>query len=426
MDSPFREINGPTDVNSVPQVIRMGQTAIAASAAGNGLAVLYRDFPVTLQTAIWAYHRSGVESADVEIVHDRRTCEDAIKLLNEKRLVMVLEPCQLRSLARAVEEGIIKGKPSPTIFSCYSQADCEDLPIPTLVLRANAATCKEAGIWFNNPKRSSPIMSGGEPPVVELAEPIQSHLDQLLASSFTSYDECEVVRGLLKGAALIRANRETALDRVEAGLEDFLQVKGLLACSGATDSEGITDPLAVAMVQRVNAFLRPVKAKRTGRNDNEGDEEGEGEVREVEHCSITRKELVDLGNPSSGCVAELVKKLINEGGEGYQTYRSLGLVRSIEESENWPDDRSEEDWCKLLQPWTDKLVRTHFDSLRKQGIISAERRKANGPWVYRVPHELQAARSILANLPLPEPSLGQGGSPSTALNCPSVGADETN
>ena len=410
-----QEVN-PTREGDVPPVTRIGRAAVAASAAGHGIVLLYRDFPAPLMTAIWARHFAEAESAKTAIVCDQRSCRSATESLDDKWLVLVQEPTLLRPLAHAVQEKLLAGASCPTIFCRYSQTDCEDLPIPTLVFRATAKTCTEAGVWLNSSESPSPLLLGGRSSIVDLSGPIESHLNRLLVSSHASYDECEVVRALLKGTALSNANRENMPDRVEAGHEDFVRVQKLLACPGVADSEGITDPLAVAMVRRVNAHLKPAIANRTIRIDDD---------EQIEPCSITRKELVDLGNTSSECVAELVKKLVRAGTSGYEEYRRLGLIREAPRSESWPEGPSEQEWCRRLQSWTEKMVRTHFDSLREQGIISAERPRANGPWVYQVPHELQVTRSILSNLPLPETTHEQDGLPSTAPVCPAVRADET-
>lgn len=411
-----QEVN-PTREGDVPPVVRIGRAAVAASAAGHGIVLLYRDFPAPLLTAIWARHFAEAESAKTAIVCDQRSCRSATESLDDKWLVLVQEPTLLRPLAHAVQEKLLAGASCPTIFCRYVQADCEDLPIPALVFRAVGKACTEAGVWLNRSTSPSPLAFGGRAPVVDLAEVVESHVNRLLASSLASYDECEVVRALLKGTALSNANRHDTPDRVEAGRDDFATVKRLLASPGVTDSEGITDPLAVAMVRRVNTFLKPAVATRTARTD--GDEE-------TEPCSITRKELVDLGNTSSECVAQLVRQLMREGGSGYEAYRRLGLIREAPRSESWPEGPSEQEWCRRLQSWTEKMVRTHFDSLREQGIISAERPRANGPWIYQVPHELQVTRSILSNLPLPEAAREQDGLPSAAPACPPARADQTN
>lgn len=53
-----------------------------------------------------------------------------------------------------------------------------------------------------------------------------------------------------------------------------------------------------------------------------------------------------------------------------------------------------------LRHWTAKQVRTHFDQLRRSGMITAERETANGPWRYALPEEFQGRRDAYRRLPM--------------------------
>jgi len=76
----------------------------------------------------------------------------------------------------------------------------------------------------------------------------------------------------------------------------------------------------------------------------------------------------------------------------------MGLVSRPPEQRAWtriPVDRL----SGLLRSWSLKQVRTRLDRLRRDGLITAEREHANGPWQYLLPAELTDASSPFRNLP---------------------------
>ena len=112
---------------------------------------------------------------------------------------------------------------------------------------------------------------------------------------------------------------------------------------------------------------------------------------------ITRREVADLGNVRSRLVRHLVE-FLRRRNDGYERFQRMGLVRRPPPRESLAENRCR-DLVNVLRPWTAKQVRTHFDQLRRSGMITAERETANGPWRYALPEELQGRHSSYRRLP---------------------------
>jgi hypothetical protein len=115
---------------------------------------------------------------------------------------------------------------------------------------------------------------------------------------------------------------------------------------------------------------------------------------------ITRRELVDLGNPKGTLLREVVQRLA-ESPEGYSSFQQLGLSRPCPPEPKWKTSTRNKK-MSLLQSWSYKQVRTHFDNLRKQKLIGGEREAANGPWQYRLPETFSSLHHRFQWLPKPD------------------------
>jgi len=161
----------------------------------------------------------------------------------------------------------------------------------------------------------------------------------------------------------------------------------------------VYDRLATIMVGRANVYL----AARAGEirrydispfgpyDDNHDRRDRPG--RDL----ITRRELCDLGNVRSGIVRQLVDYL-HQGADGYEWYCQMGLVRRAANRGEW-STTSLDSLVANLRPWSEKQVRTHFDRLRRDKLITAERDHGNGPWRYELPEELSESSSPFNALP---------------------------
>lgn len=165
-------------------------------------------------------------------------------------------------------------------------------------------------------------------------------------------------------------------------------------------ADAACDPLATDMVNRANVYLaaksgevRRCGSPFLGREHDEVDRENGRPGKEL----ITRREVADLGNVRSGMVRRLVEYL-HQGADGYEWYCRMGLVRRPPDRDAW-STASPASLAANVRPWSVKQVRTHFDRLRRDGLITAEQEHRNGPWRYELPEELIDASSPFHDLP---------------------------
>jgi hypothetical protein len=84
--------------------------------------------------------------------------------------------------------------------------------------------------------------------------------------------------------------------------------------------------------------------------------------------------------------------------DGYRQFGKLGLAKRLPPERDWPL-ASPADLAKYLKSWSVKQVRTHFEALQRQGMVTAAREHSNGPWQYELPEALTTNGSPFAGLP---------------------------
>ena len=121
---------------------------------------------------------------------------------------------------------------------------------------------------------------------------------------------------------------------------------------------------------------------------------------------ITRREIADLGNVRSRIVRQLIGFLQRQP-DGYERFEAMGLVRRPP-SRNSYGAMTVDELTAYLRPWSAKQVRTHFDRMRRDGMIGAEREHDNGPWRYALPEELSRRHFAFRGLPTAQALLERG------------------
>jgi hypothetical protein len=152
------------------------------------------------------------------------------------------------------------------------------------------------------------------------------------------------------------------------------------------------------MVARANVYLQ-LKISELNADDNPFRVSGFGMPLRSQGGQglVTRREIADLGNVRSRLVRQLVE-YIRRRSDGYERFHRMGLVRQPLPRAHWHGN----DIATLidcLRPWTAKQVRTHFDQLRRDGMLAAERQTPNGPWMYTLPEELLGQHRAYSRLP---------------------------
>jgi hypothetical protein len=221
-----------------------------------------------------------------------------------------------------------------------------------------------------------------------------------------SLRDMRIVEGLLAGAAVYRDLRsgKPLRDRVEAGPNDYAEVRRLLEQSFLQNVSIDLDDLEKAMIERANLWLETQSlgttnpralGARQGNSSNVGDRSQSGNPR-----SLSRTVVADLGNIRSKFLKDLVNDVVTTNDEKQLARLTrLGLT-GPETLVNCPDANSKVNRILGQIPiWSYKQVRTRFGRLEREGLIEATKHESNNPCNYILPLELMTQRSRFAALP---------------------------
>jgi hypothetical protein len=403
-------LNTPLTLPPAPDTVSLCELAIAAGVAGRSIAIQFRDFPAPVVCKLWQYSMHFAGPGEVRHVRNQSHIRKLPEACGSVKLILVYSEKLRAATSWAIEMASLadtEANSRPAIFSVSSPGSGEDDPGAALMLRVNPAELSALGRWFalgQIPTRPSWQAIGDEVSInpVPALEPVLSprpgaDLD------IRRWREQDVLRCLVLGAAVLRSLRQTveptaAVDQLTLTADDYEQVRLLLQSPSVASAEEACDPLASAMVNRANAFLQakyaePYAQDNPFNTDGADSPPGNRANREL----ITRREVADLGNIRSRLVRRLVE-FVRRRTDGYQRFRRMGLVRQPPPRDRWPNADTAA-LVNCLRPWSAKQVRAHFDQLRRNGLITAERETANGPWRYALPEELQSRHGGYRRLP---------------------------
>ena len=105
-------------------------------------------------------------------------------------------------------------------------------------------------------------------------------------------------------------------------------------------------------------------------------------------------------------LAELLERSFSKNGVSVVNVGSRGLLTRRPPGQNAWEAATTDSLVGFLRSWTTKQTRTHFDRLRRENLLTAEREHANGPWRYVLPEELATANSAFLALPSPDELAG--------------------
>jgi len=389
-----------------PASVILSELALAAGAAGHGVTVCFDGYAAPLLCDVWKRFIARLGSSRVFHVSTQADVRKLGEVAN-LRLIIVHQARLLSPTAWAIQMATPAESPfsRPAVFCRFAPQDPEDDPGATLVLRANTHEAALLRQWITTgtlsriglaePDLSEPVVTASE------LMPLFSHSRPIHGDGMIRFREQKILRGLLVGATVLRAaQQEGRLDMpLIATLQDYELVRTALQSEVVSPADMSCDPLAVDMVNRANVylaakwhsyddFLAP-----SGSDDPAYESAGERPPREL----ITRREIADLGNLGSRVLRRLVASVVGRQ-DGYEHFTRLGLVRHPPARDHWSAETPER-LTRLLRSWTAKQVRLHFGKLHREGMISAERRQANGPRYYQLPEELINRSSGFRGLP---------------------------
>jgi hypothetical protein len=294
----------------------------------------------------------------------------------------------------------------PTLFCGTGPGDAEEDPGATLVLRGDSAEQLAVAQWLLTAESNQPNWSAIPSGINIQADPALGAAPSALTTAGPGGPRnLEVLEALLAGATVAQSLRDVPVGpSLTTNLEDYELVRQLLQARVVAGADETYDPLAADMVGRANVFLAVKNGIDSG-NPFAGGDPAVNDVPRPPRELVTRREISDLGNVRSRMVRRLVEFLQRQS-DGYERFRRMGLVRRPPEDNAWRS-AGVNDVIAYLRPWSAKQVRTHFEQLRRAGMIAAEREHENGPWQYVLPEDLTNRSSAFRGLPSTE-DIGRG------------------
>jgi len=398
-------------MSTKPASVVMGEMAIAAGYGGVGMTMCFADYPAPLLCELWKYFARSVDPSEVYHVRGQAEIRKIPDRVAGLRLVFVHSPSHHNATGWAVEMAMpVDGTPCPrpAILSRGTTGDVDEDPGVTLLLRCDTDERDAIARWLFA-GNTLPASFASHAPSVALAVATDPLLSDVY-SSRNSEAECwpkrfrdrQVLRGLLTGACLIRsANVGVQADQpLTLSLNDYELVRTHLMSPIVSPIDGQFDELAATMVNRANVYLGVKYGDDSSAQNpfylpSDSPQQRRSDA-SAPHPLITRKELADLGNKQSGMVGRLIEYL--QRTNEYDLFSRMGFVGPTPRQDNWRQE-SGASLATSLQGWSIKQVRTHFEGLQKAGLISAERERNNGPWLYALPEEITHHINPFQNLP---------------------------
>lgn len=397
-----------------PPLVKLIRYGILGGLAATPVSIAFRDFPADLLSHLWGKVSRDLQPDQVAEVWSHTDIQRIRHDPHHSRVVLVYTG-RGRTLSSNILEWLVEirrggGKPLPAILSTHHRAST-DTPGATLVVQGDDELCTDLGRWLQRHDALLQLPEGdsGNALSVDTGR-LRGAIQQAAASRSLSVRDIHIVTGLVTGAVINEALQDWAPDRpIRApGPDQYAQVHALLNARPFHVVDQPHDDLTLHMVARANAYLRtksdhlavkpaPLGGRVGSTSTLQDDKSGAAE----RPCHITRRELVDLGNPTSSITKRLVEKVV-QGGDAAVLERigveAAGCLRPS--SCTRQPDASE--LVKSLTTWTYKMVRTRFDRLQSEGLIEARKAADNAALEYLVPEELVNGRSLFAHLPDPK------------------------
>jgi len=384
----------------------LGELAIAGGLVGESLLINYQSFPAMVLCDVWKHFARGVGTEHVQHIRTRKDITDLEDTMDAIRIAIVHNEGLCSDTSWTIRMSG-SAQRTPTVFCATSAKGADDAPGAALTLTCTDNEVTSIAKWLAT---EAPVaVSENE---IEAPSSIQydARIAALIAKNLNASSprcrglrESRILRGLLAGACILRSFqvKQNASSTIPVNLQDYDLVRNLLCSQIVKSDQAAYDPLTVAMIGRANVFMAVVRnCGQLAMNESEQEMldyleryGGNPTKREL----ITRRELADLGNVNSITVRMLIERL-QQKKYGRSAFRKMGLTGKQVSDHVWKQSSARE-LARRLRPWSVKQVRTHFDRLHKDGLITAEREASNRPWRYRLPEELSDPSSPFSDLP---------------------------
>ncbi len=392
---------------SKPDSVLFGELAIAAGLAGQPVAVCFSESTATVDCELWKYFSEFARPSYVLHVHSQKDVTTLRKAVGHWRLIVVHATRLFNTVAWIVQSHESETSARPAIFSRTVPDSIDDLPIPLLVLRSTPDESSSVVRWLMAGRPQRAMLPEGLPTNGMTFDPalvpVTMPSDLPNGRGPAKLRDCQLLAALLAGAWLT-GNAELLPESTglpTCGRQEYQRVRRLLQSPLLCMADEPVTQLAVDMVGRTNVLLElkcdPELIEGNPLRCHDGDPTWRIRGGRTRQELTTRNEVADLGNVSSRLIQQIMDLLQNVPG-GYAMFQRMGLVR---QPPNERDFKSS-DWrtlARMLRSWSFKQVRTHFETLRKGGLISGERDSRNAPWQYRLPEELTMSSSPFRLLP---------------------------
>ena len=397
------QLADPSDIRSRPASVAVGELAIAAGLLGESVTVAC-DFPASTLCQIWKYYSQPLRPANAIHIRARQDIKDLEQRMTGIRSVFVNSSKWYHDVAWLIQmAGSDSMSPRPAVFCSFQHGDPDSDPGFTLPLTNDEQEVAAIQNWAAGQAESRVVE-------VELPTSVDydPQLDNILQPAAfervgLGFRELRIVGALVEGVALLRSSSDQAQADLQTTLGDYGFVRELLCSPIIRPNRELCEPLAVDMINRANVYLSVKLSGDRGNPFWAADEDGFRRSREssLKRDAITRRELTDLGNVHSRVLERLIE-FLQRADVGYPHYLRMGYSGEPIAERDWRRSPAR-DLARRLKSWSTKQVRTHFDRLRKRGLITAERQQANGPIHYEIPEELRNVQSPYSRLPTVRP-----------------------
>lgn len=404
-----------TQVSSDCQLLLKGiQYGILGGLAANPVSIAFRDFPPDLLSYLWRRALRDLPRKQMVEIWSHADIQRLKNRIHNTRVILTYSG-QERTISSNVLDWLVElrrtgSQPLPAILSVYHQSSA-DTPGATLVAQGDDDFSDRLGLWLQQHSEflKLPEVDPDNGLSVDTSR-LRAAIRHAAVGRSISVRDIHIVTGLVAGAAINEAMQDGALIKniQVPGPQHYAEVYGLLNARPFHTIEHPHDDITLFMVARANAYLQTkadnsaVKPTRLGGRVGSASTLQEAKPAATDRPRhITRRELVDLGNPKSSLVKKLLENIAQSND--VEVLKRIGFtatVRSRESQCTRKPDASE--LIKSMTTWTYKMVRTRFDRLQSEGLIEARKTANNAALEYMVPEEFINGRSRFAQLPAPE------------------------